>query len=66
LNQDIVFVPKIQVDSSISDTCLLGNLGNGCLKKALLCKDFDSCLEDSVVLIVEFPFGINNARSLKN
>jgi hypothetical protein len=66
LNQDIVLVFEVQINGSIRDTRFFGNLGDGRLKESLLGKYLDGRLENPMILIVEFLFGINGTRSLLN
>ena len=54
LNQDVIFIFKIQIDGTIGDPGFFGNLGNGRLVKSLSGENLDRCLEDLMVFIIFF------------
>lgn len=54
LYQNIVFILEIEIDGAVGHAGLSGDLGNGRLVKALAGKDFYSCLQDEMILIIFF------------
>jgi hypothetical protein len=54
LDQDIVFVFKIQIDGTVSHSGLFGNLGNGGLMKSQSGKYFNRRLENLMVFMIFF------------
>ena len=59
LNQDIVLVFKIEVNRSVGDAGLPGDLGYGRLMKSSFGKYFHSCFKDALVFISNFRFCID-------
>ena len=59
LNQDIVFVFKIEVNRSVGDAGLPGDLGYGRLMKPSFGKYFNGCFKDALVFIPCFRFCID-------
>jgi hypothetical protein len=69
LNQNIVFIGKIKVDSPVGYTGLFGDSRNSGLVIALPGKDFDSGIENAMIFIVFFfitDFGASWSTSEMN
>jgi hypothetical protein len=67
VDQDIIFILEIQVDGSVGNPRLFGNLGNCRLEKALLGKDLNCRFQNTIVFIVIFACLVNsNLPTVKN
>ena len=60
IEQNIVFILKIEIDGAVRDTRFPRDLRNGRLKKTLFGKHLDSRFKDAPVFIVCFPFRIDD------
>jgi hypothetical protein len=54
LNQDVVFIFEIQVDSAVGDPGFFCNLGNGRLVKSLSGKNLNRCLKNLMIFMIFF------------
>jgi hypothetical protein len=48
--QDVVFVFEVEIYGAVGDPSSRGYLGDACVEEAMLCDDFDCCVEDAQVL----------------
>jgi hypothetical protein len=56
VDQNVVLVLEIQVDRTVRDPGLAGNLGNGGFVETLLGEDLDGGFQNALVLVVGFGF----------
>ena len=54
LDQNIVFILKIQIDGAVGDLGDFGNLGNSRLMKSMSGKNLNSRFKDLVIFIIFF------------